>query len=83
MSEPPLTECPQCGKRVRRLIGGGMGIIFKGSGFYVTDNRKSSSTGSKPAESKPSNSNGSEKKESADASPKKESGTSAPDKVAV
>jgi putative FmdB family regulatory protein len=52
MSEPPLTECPQCGKRVRRLIGGGMGIIFKGSGFYVTDNRKSSSIGSKPAESK-------------------------------
>lgn len=83
MSEPPLTECPQCGKRVRRLIGGGMGIIFKGSGFYVTDNRKSSSIGSKPAESKPSNSNGSEKKESVDTSPKKESGTSAPDKVAV
>ncbi len=39
MAEDPLKECPECGKEVRRVIGGGMGIIFKGSGFYVTDNR--------------------------------------------
>lgn len=39
MSDQPLTTCPQCGKEVRRLIGGGLGIIFKGSGFYVTDNK--------------------------------------------
>jgi putative FmdB family regulatory protein len=43
MSDPPLSDCPSCGKRVRRLIHGGMGVIFKGSGFYVTDNKKSSS----------------------------------------
>ena len=43
MSDEPLKECPQCGKEVRRLILGGSGIIFKGSGFYVTDKSKSGS----------------------------------------
>jgi predicted nucleic acid-binding Zn ribbon protein len=38
----PLSECPQCKGEVRRLIGGGMGIIFKGNGFYTTDYKKSS-----------------------------------------
>jgi putative FmdB family regulatory protein len=38
----PLKECPKCKGRIRRLIGGGMGIFFKGSGFYTTDNKKSS-----------------------------------------
>lgn len=34
----PLKLCPKCGKRhVRRLIGAGGGLIFKGSGFYLTD----------------------------------------------
>jgi len=37
MSDDPLRSCPKCGKEVRRLINGGNGIIFKGSGFYVTD----------------------------------------------
>ena len=46
MTDEPLDSCPKCGKRVRRLIGGGMGIIFKGSGFYSTDNR-SGGNGSK------------------------------------
>jgi len=35
----PLAECITCGAPVRRLIGGGTGIIFKGSGFYVTDSK--------------------------------------------
>jgi len=43
MSEEPLKTCPKCGGKVRRLIGGGTGIIFKGSGFYVTDSKKASS----------------------------------------
>ena len=38
----PLKTCPECGKRVRRLIGGGAGILFKGSGFYQTDYRPKS-----------------------------------------
>ena len=44
MSDELLQECPKCGGKVKRLIGGGLGVIFKGSGFYVTGNKKSSST---------------------------------------
>jgi len=40
MSDPPLKDCPECGSEVRRLIFGGSGVIFKGSGFYVTDKGK-------------------------------------------
>ena len=36
----PIRQCPQCGKnKVKRLIGKGAGVIFKGSGFYETDYR--------------------------------------------
>jgi putative FmdB family regulatory protein len=36
-----LRTCPQCGKRkLRRLIGRGMGLIFRGSGFYETDYKR-------------------------------------------
>jgi len=38
MSDAPLKKCPKCHKTgVRRLVGGGAGLIFKGSGFYITD----------------------------------------------
>ena len=38
-----VRKCPQCGKlKVRRLIGIGAGVIFKGSGFYQTDYRSES-----------------------------------------
>ena len=38
MSADPIQECPECGKdSLHRLIGKGIGIIFKGSGFYCTD----------------------------------------------
>ena len=43
MSAPLIKKCPQCGKqKVRRLIGTGAGVIFKGSGFYQTDYRSES-----------------------------------------
>lgn len=38
-----LTTCPECGKTLKRLIGGGLGVIFKGSGFYVNDSKSKSS----------------------------------------
>ncbi len=42
-SDPPLKKCPKCGKpKLRRLIGTGAAIIFKGSGFYQTDYRSES-----------------------------------------
>lgn len=41
ITDDPLKSCPKCNKKIKRLIGGGSGIIFKGSGFYSTDYRKS------------------------------------------
>ena len=39
----PVKECPSCHKKqVKRLIGTGAGLIFKGSGFYITDYRSDS-----------------------------------------
>lgn len=41
MSDAPLEVCPSCEETtLRRLINGGAGIIFKGSGFYVNDSKK-------------------------------------------
>ena len=43
MSDKPLKSCPKCKKgKVDRLIGAGAGLIFKGTGFYITDYKKSS-----------------------------------------
>lgn len=42
INDKPLSMCPKCAKKVKRLIGSGSGIIFKGTGFYATDYRKKS-----------------------------------------
>ena len=42
MVDEPLSECIYCKGNVKRLIGAGAGIIFKGSGFYCTDYRSDS-----------------------------------------
>jgi putative FmdB family regulatory protein len=42
-NDPPIGKCPECDGAVRRLIQP-PGIIFKGSGFYVTDNRRSNAS---------------------------------------
>ena len=44
MNDPKLTDCPEdsCDGQVKRLLGTGGGIIFKGAGFYQTDYRSSS-----------------------------------------
>jgi putative FmdB family regulatory protein len=69
-SAEPVKVCPECGGNVHRLIGPA-GIIFKGSGFYVTDNRKArnsagvdkkSESDSSPAESTKSDSKSIDKK---------------------
>ena len=65
MSEPPVEKCVQCGAPAERKLSAGAGVLFKGSGFYITDYRsegykqsaKKESEASKPAaaatESKP------------------------------
>ena len=42
MTEPPRKRCPKCRSKLRRLLGRGAGMIFKGSEFYETDHRSSS-----------------------------------------
>lgn len=59
MSEPALTTCPTTGQKVRRVISGGGGVVYKGDGWYVTDYKNG---GKKPAstttaETEPASSN--------------------------
>ena len=63
-SDAPVSECPECGAPVRKVYGS-VGVVFKGSGFYRTDSRKSSSA------SETAGSNG-----GSSSAPKKESSTS-------
>jgi|SRR5690606_5141614 len=42
MSEAPVDACPQCGAPAERLLSPGAGLLFKGSGFYITDYRSDS-----------------------------------------
>jgi len=44
IKDGPKRTCPKCRGRVKRLLGTGAGLIFKGSGFYITDYRKPSYT---------------------------------------
>ncbi len=59
MKDAPLTKCPACKKAgLKRKIGGGAGLIFKGTGFYITDYKKKptdkkESAPAKTSESKP------------------------------
>jgi putative FmdB family regulatory protein len=62
----PIKKCPECGKnKVKRLIGIGAGMIFKGSGFYITDYRDKSYSEKAKAESGGGDSKPAEKTESA------------------
>ncbi len=57
MKDEPLKVCKKCGGQLKRLIGAGLGPIFKGSGFYETDyKRKSNGGGTKSNVSKSSDS---------------------------
>ena len=77
----PEKKCPSCGKKkARRLIGTGAGMIFKGSGFYITDYRsKSYSDAAKadkpPSEPSPKAESSSSKTESTSAKPSSSEGS--------
>ena len=53
MSEKPVKSCPKCKAEVRRLIGGGAAVIFRGSGFYETDYKGSETRGTRCGREKP------------------------------
>ncbi len=65
ISAEPLSECPLCGGAVERLIGRGAGLVFKGSGFYITDYKKSTKKDDSKSESPKS-----DKKTSTESKPK-------------
>lgn len=60
-SAPTEAKCPICGAEAERKVSGGSGLVFKGSGFYITDygkdgkkdQRKAQTDAAKPSESKP------------------------------
>jgi len=51
ITDPPRKRCPRCRGAVRRLLGTGAGMIFRGSGFYTTDYRSESYKQQKEKES--------------------------------
>jgi len=53
IASEPIQICPKCNGKVQRKISGGTGLIFKGSGFYITDYKNKKSTTTKPTQ--PSN----------------------------
>jgi putative FmdB family regulatory protein len=68
----PVEICPVCGAKVERLISGGTGLIFKGSGFYITDYaHKNSSSNSSYARSAKSDQTA-ETKSASESTPKAE-----------
>ncbi|MGW3467486.1 FmdB family zinc ribbon protein [Saccharopolyspora sp. NPDC000995] len=73
-NEDSLTECPKCTGRLRKLFNA-VGIVFKGSGFYRTDNRSSNSSSSS-TNSSSSSSNGSSSSSSTSSSSSSESSSS-------
>src|SRR5690242_1249232 len=79
-SDDPLTVCPACGGRLRKLFSP-VGIVFKGSGFYRTDSRGAAANGAKDKQingSAPDSSAASEKSAGPDAKPSSsDSGSSA------
>jgi putative FmdB family regulatory protein len=53
MSAEPLVICPQCAKpSLKRLVSSGAGLLFKGTGFYLTDYKKSNASGA-PSNKRP------------------------------
>ncbi len=61
MTDEPVETCPRCCGRVRRVLQP-VGVVFKGSGFYSTDNRKTTSLGSASTNHKDTNGTPAEEK---------------------
>ena len=76
-SDDPLSECPVCGSPVRKVITP-VGIVFKGSGFYVTDNKNGKASASVNGVSPPAKTKDSDGAEKNKSEGKSESAPSTP-----
>jgi putative FmdB family regulatory protein len=76
IKDAPLKRCPKCKGKVKRLLGSGAGIIFKGSGFYQTDYRSASYRKGQKADSGSSEPSKPTKKEAASGSSAKSDSSS-------
>ena len=80
MTEDPLTDCPKCEGTIQRVISGGAGFLFKGSGFYITDYRSKNYQDAAKKESGEGTSSKSESK--TDSKPKSDAKPSSSEKKA-
>jgi putative FmdB family regulatory protein len=53
MTDKPRAKCPRCGRAATRKISGGAGLVFRGTGFYITDYGKDGKGPRKPETEKP------------------------------
>lgn len=82
INDEPLKKCPECKKlKLRRLLGTGAAVVFKGSGFYQTDYRSESYKKAKAAE-KPAGESTSKSESKGDSGSTSQSAPKSPDKPA-
>jgi putative FmdB family regulatory protein len=68
-TDDPLTDCPECDGNLRKVFNA-VGVVFKGSGFYATDNRTKGKPGAAKSSEKSEKSEKSEGKPAAESKPK-------------
>lgn len=68
ITDPAMARCPECGADAERLLSAGAGLIFRGSGFYLTDYRSESYRKAAEADAKAANGSSSKASDSASSS---------------
>lgn len=76
MTDSTLTECPACGEPTLRKLFNGVGVVFKGSGFYRNDSRSSGSSQDSPGKESAATSDKKSSSDSGDSSGSSGSGSS-------
>jgi putative FmdB family regulatory protein len=73
ISDRPVARCPECGAPATRQISGGAGLVFKGSGFYITDYGKDGKGPARPPAEKATSDKPAKSESSSPATPAKDS----------